>query len=41
MFIYATDKEHGLAFDDTIGFTDENGEAYEAFRSARILCLSR
>jgi hypothetical protein len=30
MFIYATDPEHGLAFDDTIGFRDENGEAYDA-----------
>ena len=30
MFIYATDPEHGLAFDDTIGFRDENGGAYDA-----------
>lgn len=30
MFIYATDHEHGLAFDDTIGFRNENGEAYDA-----------
>ena len=30
MFIYATDPVHGLAFDDTIGFRDENGEAYNA-----------
>ena len=30
MFIYATDPEHGLAFDDTIGFRDENGPLYGA-----------
>lgn len=37
MFVYASDEEHGLAFNDTIGFLDENGKEYDALKEGKYI----
>lgn len=37
MFIYASDENHGLAFNDTIGFLDENGKEYDALKEGKYI----